>query len=100
MTNEVTQFNVGRWCLSEDDCIAAGINFAGYERGVSDAAEAFGRNSRQSERVKELERDAARYRWLRDCGPDWQHLNILDQRGSLVAESLDAAIDAAMKEQQ
>ena len=41
---EVTEFNVGRWCLSEDDCIEQGIDFAAYERGVADAATAFGRN--------------------------------------------------------
>lgn len=40
----VTEFNVGRWCLSEDECIAGGINFAAYERGVLDAAKAFGQN--------------------------------------------------------
>ena len=40
----VTEFNVGARCLSEDDCIAQGINFAAYERGVSDAAQAFGRD--------------------------------------------------------
>ena len=36
--------NVGQWCMSEDECRAAGIDVAAYERGVSDAAEAFGRN--------------------------------------------------------
>lgn len=41
----VTEFNVGRWCLSEDDCIAGGIDFSAYERGVSDAATAFSRNT-------------------------------------------------------
>jgi hypothetical protein len=30
----------GRDCMSEDACIAAGINFAAYERGVADAIEA------------------------------------------------------------
>lgn len=43
-TPAVTEFNVGRWCLSEDDCIEQGIDFAAYERGVADAAAAFGRN--------------------------------------------------------
>jgi len=43
-TPAVTEFNVGRWCLSEDDCIEQGIDFAAYERGVADAATAFGRN--------------------------------------------------------
>lgn len=41
----VTEFNVGRWCLGEDDCIAQGIDFPAYERGVADAAKAFGRNT-------------------------------------------------------
>jgi hypothetical protein len=45
--NTVTEFNVGRFCLSEDECIAQGINFTGYERGVSDAAQAFALNARQ-----------------------------------------------------
>lgn len=43
---EVTEFNVGRYCLSEDDCIAEGLHFGAYERGVEDAAKAFGRNRR------------------------------------------------------
>jgi hypothetical protein len=42
---EVTPYNVGRWCLSEDECIAQGIDFAAYERGVADAAAAFARNA-------------------------------------------------------
>ena len=33
---------LGRFCLSEDDCIVAGIDFSAYERGLSDAIEAFG----------------------------------------------------------
>ena len=41
---DVKPSNVGQWCMSEDECRAAGIDFAAYERGVSDAAEAFGRN--------------------------------------------------------
>ena len=41
----VTPYNVGRYCLSEDACIAASINFAAYERGVSDAARAFEQNA-------------------------------------------------------
>lgn len=40
----VTPFNVGRWCMSEDDCIARGIDFSAYERGVNDAADAFSQN--------------------------------------------------------
>ena len=38
----VTEFNVGRWCLSEDECIADHIDFRSYELGVIDAARAFG----------------------------------------------------------
>lgn len=30
----------GHECMSEDECIAAGVNFAGYERGVADAIDA------------------------------------------------------------
>lgn len=33
--------SIGRFCLSEDDCIVAGIDFSAYERGLSDAIEAF-----------------------------------------------------------
>lgn len=40
----VTPSNVGSHCMSEDECMAAGIDFAAYERGVADAAEAFGRD--------------------------------------------------------
>jgi hypothetical protein len=40
----VTPYNVGRWCLSEDECRAGDIDFASYERGISDAALAFGMN--------------------------------------------------------
>lgn len=41
--------SVGRYCLSEDDCIANGINFAAYERGVNDAASAIERKFRKGE---------------------------------------------------
>lgn len=34
---KVNQFNVGQHCLSEEECIRQGINFAGYERGVKHA---------------------------------------------------------------
>ena len=43
---KVTEFNVGRYCLSEDDCRADGIDFAAYERGIADAAAAFARNAK------------------------------------------------------
>lgn len=35
--------SIGRFCLSEDECIVAGIDFSAYERGLSDAIEAFGK---------------------------------------------------------
>ena len=55
---EVTEFNVGRWCLSEDDCIEQGIDFAAYERGVDDAA-AFGQARAMDERADCIHRLAA-----------------------------------------
>lgn len=33
-------FSVGRYCFSEDDCIANGIDFAAYERAINDVIEA------------------------------------------------------------
>ena len=33
-------WNAGRYCKSEDDCIAAGIRFGDYEKGVNDAIRA------------------------------------------------------------
>ena len=42
----INEFNVGRYCLSEDDCIAEGLNFAAYERGIADAAAAFSRSKK------------------------------------------------------
>lgn len=56
----VTEFNVGRWCMSEDDCIAAGINFAAYERGVSDAAKAFGQNMEGEDPRRTLDEERAK----------------------------------------
>ena len=38
----VTPYNVGRFCLSENECIRQGLSFTSYEKGVSDAADAFG----------------------------------------------------------
>jgi hypothetical protein len=32
--------SVGRYCMSEFDCIEKGIDFSAYERGVNDAIEA------------------------------------------------------------
>ena len=40
----VTEFNVGRYVMNEDDCRAEGLDFRAYERGVADAAAAFARN--------------------------------------------------------
>lgn len=62
----VTEFNVGRWCKSEDDCIVDGIDFGSYEQGVADAAAAFGRNSPRA---------------LTD-----------DERGKLLAANVDVAL--------
>ncbi|HEX8610198.1 MAG TPA: hypothetical protein VF800_02835 [Telluria sp.] len=40
--------------------------------------------------------DAARYRWLRVCGPQFDQFPILDACGNIVADELDKAIDAAI----
>jgi len=40
-----TQQTIGQWCMSEDECIAEGIDFASYELGVGDAAKAYDLNS-------------------------------------------------------
>jgi hypothetical protein len=58
---QVTEYNVGRWCLSEDDCIAQGIDFAAYERGVSDAAQAFANNRVDRDSVAGIIRGAGQY---------------------------------------
>ena len=42
---KVTTCNVGRFCLSEDECTQQGIDFSAYERGVKDAAQAFTSNT-------------------------------------------------------
>ena len=42
--SRVTPYNVGRFVLSEDACIASCLDFRAYEQGVSDAADAFGRD--------------------------------------------------------
>lgn len=47
--------------------------------------------------VAALREDAERYRWLRACGMEFDNLSILDGRGALVPEALDAAIDNARK---
>lgn len=59
-------------------------------------------------RLAELERDAARYRWLRDSSANqFQHPIVVSQEiseygmryvGPLISKNLDAAIDAAMGE--
>lgn len=77
----VTQFNVGRWCLSEDECIAQGINFAAYEKGVSDAAEAFGRNR------------APTLPLLTDA--DWQA--IADSSDRIIPGALKAAVEERIR---
>jgi hypothetical protein len=51
---QVTKFNVGSFCLSEDECIAQKISFAAYERGVSDAADVFDNSIRaENEKLNE-----------------------------------------------
>ncbi|MAF04373.1 hypothetical protein [Herbaspirillum sp.] len=49
-----------------------------------------------SDAGKDDVRDAARYRWLRECGAEFNKLEILDICGYIDAEALDEAIDAAM----
>lgn len=36
-SRNVTFMRAGRYCKSEDDCIAAGIRFGDYEKGANDA---------------------------------------------------------------
>lgn len=52
-------------------------------------------------RLREAERDAARYRWLRERGDACQWMNILRvelEEFVMQDNALDAAIDAAMQE--
>lgn len=52
-------------------------------------------------RLREAERDAARYRWLRERGDAWQWMNILRvdlEEYVMQDNALDAAIDDAMQE--
>ena len=50
---------------------------------------------KQEAEIERLTKDAQRYRWLRDhaSGADWEHFGYQD------CVYIDAAIDAAMKEQ-
>ena len=55
--------------------------------------------------IEQLKADAARYRWLRDVGDDpyklmamWYAVSPYDRTIGSGANSIDAAIDAAMKE--
>jgi hypothetical protein len=66
----VSEFNVGRYCLSEDECIADGIDFAAYERGIADAAAAFSKNAAPTEQ-SELAKVLSVLR-------DWQNTTDLD----------------------
>lgn len=51
------------------------------------------------QRIKELERDAARYRWLRECEDDSiVLLGDTSEAQLLMEEELDEAIDRAMSE--
>lgn len=47
------------------------------------------------EYCRELRKDAERYRWLRDCGDEYDQLEIFDTSGNIDPEGLDAAIDCA-----
>ena len=56
-------------------------------------------------RVEQLEKDAARYRWLRDSPiaddqQEWLCVGLFDMGGTVEVDGaeLDAAIDAAMRE--
>ena len=54
---------------------------------------------RQAEENAALRKDAERYRWLRNPPPGaHEHLAVCTQDEALFEESLDTAIDAAMKE--
>ena len=46
--------------------------------------------------ITKQQQDAERYRWLRNCGEEYEQLPIFNYRGQLDAEFLDRAIDAAM----
>jgi hypothetical protein len=113
-TPKVTAFNVGSFCLSEDECIAQGINFAAYERGVSDAADAFLRNASALTQTSEpqmafcpacfeevgpeclnaTERDAARWRAVAAAGGGLT-LRLHNSRPDHREAVIDAAISAA-----
>jgi hypothetical protein len=74
---QVTEYNVGRWCLSEDECIVEGIDFAAYERGIADAAKAFGQNAALAAAAVAAERercakvcDDLHHKWRWDNDPD------------------------------
>jgi len=59
-------------------------------------------NEQQAARIKELQLDADRYRWLRERGDAFQWENILrfdldECNYADNAQALDAAIDAAME---
>jgi hypothetical protein len=46
-------------------------------------------------------KDAAQYRWLRECGQEFENLSIMDACGGIIPEALDDAIDrAAMSSSQ
>lgn len=74
---------------------------------ASDARETIAAIRAQAARIAELERDAARYRWLRDYRINygdfsldnmcWAQMDWCVEVASLAPPSLDAAIDAAMQ---
>lgn len=56
--------------------------------------------ARRDERIADLERDAARYQWLRDEAKagDWNKISGAYSGMLLIGDDLDAAIDAARME--
>ena len=64
---------------------------------IEDHIELMKENESLKAELAEAKRDAERYRWLRECGEEYCDLRIFDSRGNINPDSLDAAIDAAIK---
>lgn len=67
-------------------------------------AEPFYTSPQPADKVRELEKDAARYRWLRKTGGIYKNMNVMDEWNndydapdSELDETIDKAIDEAMK---
>lgn len=74
------------------DCISQMDAFTNYQRGKVLAAAA------ELRRLKALEKDATRYRWLRDEMTATDFGRITHESGMpLIGSNLDAAVDAAME---